>query len=231
MSDFLRLIGFIPRLSRSASRGAVSDVPSWMVSHMSQTRLSLLPSVHFTPLLPDLRKHLSLVTESINADNFASLLDEMMRGLILSTFERVNASEGSIWLHEKVSSTIAVAFNSGSHSEEIVGRFRQPDSSGIISMVFANELPFVENRISEHSNHDKTLDSMLNLQTQSLIATPFQFLSACRGVISCVQLQGGNDAVKISGFNEADLSSVRQCSIILGRLIDATVLKAVIGMT
>ena len=198
---------------------------------MSEPRLSLLPAARFVPLVPDLRRHLALVAESITAGNLASILDGSMRRLISSTFEHVKASEGSVWLHDSTSNSLIVAYNTGPNSDKLVSKFKQPLTAGIISMVFTSEQSFVENHVYQNSQHSKTLDSMLQLRTESMIVTPFYFLGACQGVISCVQLKAAQDSGATAGFSEHDLAAVRHAAVVLGKLVDAAVLRAVVGLS
>jgi len=197
---------------------------------MSPPRLSLLPATAIAPFLPDLKKHLSAVAEGVTADNLSSLLDGVMTRLITGTFERIGASEGSIWLHDNTRNSLVMAFNTGSNAEALVGKFSQPLTAGIISMVFANEQGFVENHVFRNSQHDKTLDTKLRLRTESMIATPFYFLAACRGIISCVQLQQPNAHHEARGFSEQDLLAVRHTATILGKLLDERILRIVVGL-
>jgi len=199
---------------------------------MRQSQLSLLPAGKFVALVPELRRHLALVAESITAQNFASILDESMRRLIAVTFDQISASEGSIWLHDNSDSSLVIALNTGPNAEKLVGHFRQPLSAGIVSMVFSSEQSFVENEVYKNSQQDKSLDSMLNLRTESMIATPFYFLAECRGVITGVQLQASDttEQALFSGFSQRDLAAVRHLAALLGRLVDDAVLRAVVGL-
>jgi len=198
---------------------------------MRETRLTFLPDERFTTLLPALDESLASMGRSITADNFASLLDETMRRVLHMAFKQAAADEGTVWLVEDATKTLAAAYNTGPNAEKLVGRFKQPLSAGLISMVFASEQPFIENEIFKNPEQDKSLDSMLQLQTYAMIATPVYFLNACRGVISCVQLAvPGSTAPLPRGFHESDEAAVRHCASTLGRLIDYRVLRAALGL-
>ena len=198
---------------------------------MPETRLTLLPSDRFSALLPALEERLDAIGRSITAENFASTLDGTMRRVIHSAFEDAGASEGTVWLLEVATQTLAPAYNTGPSPEKLVGRFKQPLSAGLISMVFASEQPFLENDVWRNSSQDKSLDSMLSVQTLAMIAVPFYFLSACRGVLSCVQLKLlGSGAATSPGFNEMDKSRVLHAATTLGRLIDYHVLRTTLGL-
>ena len=198
---------------------------------MDETRLTLLPDESFAPLLPVLRARLELVGQSIVPRNFPSILDAVMRQVMHKAIEGAGGTEGSVWLADQSSESLVIVYNTGTNSEKLVGRFNQPLDSGLISMVFASEQAFVENQVFRNSNQDKSLDSMLGLQTQAMIAIPFYFLEACRGVISCVQLtRAGSGGTSPSGFDAADEAIIRNAAVILGRLIDHWALRTTVGL-
>ena len=197
---------------------------------MQERRLTLLPCDRFTPLLPVLRESLALTGQSITAENFASILDGTMRQLMHFAFQEAGANEGTIWLVEESTRTLVPAYNTGPSSERLVGRFKQPLSAGLISMVFASEQPFLENQVLENSGQDKSLDSLLRVQTLAMIAVPFYFLETCRGVVSCVQLRmPGTNQPASPGFDERDKARVVHAVMTLGRLIDYRLLQAALG--
>jgi hypothetical protein len=198
---------------------------------MPETRLTLLPCNRFTVLLPALHESLASIGRSITAENFASMLDRTMQRVIRSAFEDAGASEGTIWLVEEATRTLAPAYNTGPRAEGLVGRFKQPLGAGLISMVFVSEQPFLENQVFQNSSQDKSLDSLLSVQTMAMIATPFYFLEACRGVVSCVQLKiPGASEPTSPGFDESDKARVLHAAITLGRLIDHRLLRAALGL-
>jgi hypothetical protein len=197
---------------------------------MTETRLTLLPDAQFAALRPQLAGRLTATAESITPANFASLLDETMQREIQFAFRQVGATEGTIWLVEAASEALVPAYNTGPHAHKMVNQFRQPLDSGLISMVFASEQPFLENEVWQNAQQDKSLDAALNVQTHAMIAVPFYFLGACRGVVSCVILKipgaGDPPAVRFDGMAKA---RVQHAATLLGRLIDYSVLQAVLG--
>ena len=150
-----------------------------------------------------LRESLASIGRSITAKNFASILDGTMRQLLHFAFEDAGASEGTVWLVEEATRTLVPAYNTGPDPDRVVGRFKQPLSAGLISMGFASEQPFLENQVLQNSRQDKSLDSLLSVQTLAMIAVPFYFLETCRGVVSCVQLRKpGTSGAASVGFDD-----------------------------
>jgi len=198
---------------------------------MDDSRLTLLPDQSLAPLLPALQGRLAQVGHSINAQNFSSLLDGTMRQLIDGAIDAVGASEGSIWLTDEAGENLVIAYNTGPSAQQLVGKFKQPLTSGLVSMVFSSEQSFIENEVYENSLQDKTLDSKLKVRTYAMIAVPFYFLDACRGVASCVQLispESESEADK--GFFEDHELDFRNAVVTLGRLIEHWAIKRTIGL-
>ena len=197
---------------------------------MDESRLTLLPDQTLGPLLPALQGRLLSVGRSINARNFRSILDMAMRQLFDGVVDQVDATEGSIWLLEQQNLTIA--YNTNPKSQHLVGKFKQPLSSGLLSMVFSNEQSFIENEVFRNIQQDKTLDSMLQVRTYAMIAVPFYFLQECRGVASCVQLisNATPEAASPNGFDGVHEAMFRNGSMVLGRLIDYWVVTRAIGL-
>jgi hypothetical protein len=198
---------------------------------MDELRLTLLPDSALAPLFPALQARLSAVGRSIKARNFGSILDGTMKQLFDGVVETVGATEGSIWLHEEGTESLTIAYNTGANSPKLIGKFKQPLNAGLISMVFSSEQSFVENQVFDNSSQDKTLDSILKVRTHAMIAVPFYYLDACRGVASCVQLVSSvSSAVSTKGFNENHEKAFRNASVILGRLIEHWATRKTIGL-
>ena len=99
---------------------------------------------------------------------------------------------------------------------------------GIISMVYAQEQPYCENRIGESAGHDDTLDRKISERTTAMIAVPFYFAFGLRGVISCVQLAGR--PAECDGFRSGDVEIVARATNLVERLIDGALLTALLGL-
>jgi hypothetical protein len=202
-----------------------------LLKNMDDTRLTILADPTFAPLLPTLHGRLELVGQSITAQNFASILDDTMKHVLQKAIEGVGGTEGSVWLLDQASDSVTIAYNTGPNSGTLTGQFKQPLSSGLISMVFSMEQPFVENEVYKNSGQNKTLDSKLGVRTYAMIAVPFYFLDTCRGVISCVQLTHPDVEDKgLRGFDDNHGHVLRYASGTLGRLIDHWAIRKTIGL-
>jgi hypothetical protein len=145
--------------------------------------------------------------------------------------EGVGATEGSIWLADQAAENLTIAYNTGPNSQKLVGKFKQPLTSGLVSMVFSSEQTFIENEVFKNAFQDKTLDSALEVRTYAMIAVPFYFLDACRGVASCVQLVSPvSEAASPKGFDGHHELAFRNAIIILGRLIEHWAIRRTIGL-
>jgi hypothetical protein len=197
---------------------------------MEDNRLTLLPDENLAEFVPALEGRIVAIGRSVTPANFASLLDETMRQVIHLSVSLVGATEGTIWLVDQAHQSLIAAYNTGPNSEKLVGTFKQSLSSGLISMVFASEHSFLENEVFKDPQLDKSLDTFLNVRTTAMIATPFYYLRACRGVFSCVRLSAPGSTDPTPSFTERDSTLIHHASIILGRLIDLSVLNTTVGL-
>lgn len=165
--------------------------------------------------------------EDIHAAEFTQLLDPLLRDVLARGFAEAGAHEGTVWIVDATGQFLEPAFNNGPYAAQMVGHFQQPLNTGLISMVFATEQSFLENDVAKNAQQSKLLDSKLNVQTAALIAVPFQFLNACRGVVSCVQLAtpGGHPA----GFRLEQISGIQRCAALVAQLIEYRLLSRTVG--
>jgi hypothetical protein len=98
-------------------------------------------------------------------------------------------------------------------------------------MVLASEQPFLENEVHKNASQSKLLDSRLKVQTHAMIAVPFHFVHACRGVISCVQLKRSAADADPAGFRPEHLAAVQRSSALLSQLIEYHLLSRAVGWT
>ena len=193
-------------------------------------RCVILPDARFVSLKAALGERLNAVAATIRPENFASLLDPLMLDVLQRGFADATAQEGSIWLLDPPGNHLVPAWNNGAKAAEFVCRFRQPLDRGIISMVFASEQPFVENKVYQNQVFDPELDRRLGLRTCALIAAPFYFLKGCRGIISCVQVKAlGEDVPDPEGFSPPHLAAVQRTSAMLSRLLEFRLLGSTVG--
>lgn len=203
---------------------------------MTPVRPNFLPDKRLLPLRSALDEHLGKIAASITPEIFPGLCDAMILKIMNDAFSAVSAQEGSIWIIDQARQNLVVSYNSGARADEIVG-FKQPLSASIVSMVVANEHGFVENEVFKNSVHSPKLDERLKTVTYAMIAAPFYYLNACRGVISCVQLIDAamRDTVltkssqKPRGFGIKDLAVIQSAASIMKNLIDYKLLKITVG--
>ena len=169
------------------------------------------------------------VARAITPENFASLLDPLMREVLQQGFTAAGAHEGTLWLLDANAQNLVPAFNTGPSAQKIVNHFRQPLASGVISMVLASEQPFIENEVFKNTRQSKLLDAALLVQTYALIAVPFYFLKNCCGVISCVQLKTpGSQAPDPPGFAPSALIPIQTATTLISRLLEYRVLSSTV---
>jgi len=203
-------------------------------------RLNILPNPALLLHKAELGKQLQEIAARIRADQFADLLDPVVRRTLERGFADAGADEGTIWLLDQTGKNLVPVFNTGPDADRFVGQFRQPLGTGLISMVFASEQPFLENEVGRNERQSKLLDSLLQVQTCAMVAVPFYFQRQCRGVISSVRLRRSGQRLLTSsptgeaqtgpeGFRREHLASVQQVSALLTRLIDLQLLSRAVG--
>lgn len=191
------------------------------------SRLNILPDPAFLNLKPVLSERLERIAATLQPEQFASLLDPLMRQTIEHGFAEAGADEGTVWLLDQVGENLVPAWNSGPHAGQLVGKFKQPLKAGLICMVFSSEQPFLENEVWKNSRQSKLLDSMLEVQTSAMIAVPFYFLRACRGVVSCVRLTKPES--ETPGFLPEHLTHVQRAAAILSQLVELRLISSTVG--
>jgi len=192
-------------------------------------RCNILPEPRFAPLKSILLERLGQIGAAIQPENFCSLLDALMREVLQQAFADAGADEGSVWLLDDAAEHLIIAHNTGPNASRVVGQFKQPVHSGLIGMVFASEQPFIENEVYKNSRQNKTLDELLSCRTSALLAAPFYFLDACRGIVSAVQLEQPDSPETRDGFDPDHLAAVQRASALLGRLIEFRLLSDTVG--
>ena len=196
-------------------------------------RLNILPDPAFLDLKSVLSERLERIAGGIHPEQFASLLDPLMRQTLEHGFAEAGADEGTVWLLDHAGEFLVPAWNSGPHADKLVGKFKQPLKAGLICMVFSSEQPFLENEVWKNSRQSKLLDSMLEVQTSAMIAVPFYFLRACRGVVSCVKLDKASrsapGATDSNGFHPEHLTHVQRATAVLSQLVELKLLSCTVG--
>jgi len=191
-------------------------------------RLNLLPDPAFLELKTLLSQRLERIAGGLHPEQFASLLDPLMRLIVKRGFVEAGADEGTVWLLDPGAECLALAYNTGPNSAKMIGKFKQPLSAGLICMVFASEQPFLENEVWKNAAQSKLLDTQLGVQTCAMIAVPFYLLRACRGVVSCVQLKRDGTQPP-PGFRPEHLASVEQAAALLSQLLEYRLLSRTVG--
>ena len=205
----------------------------------SAQRLNLLPDRSFLDLKPALVERLERIGAGLRAEQFASALDPLMRQVLDRGFAEAGAHEGTVWLLDANEHHLVPAYNNGPNAHRMVGRFKQPLSAGLICMVFASEQPFLENEVQANALQSKLLDSALAVRTTAMLAVPFSFLRAPRGVISCVQLENTRAGKGSSGapppppaapgFRPEHLAGLQLAATLVAQLLEFRLLSRAVG--
>jgi len=194
-------------------------------------RTNICPDPRFADMKADLMDRLARVAASVQPENFASLMDPLMQDTLQRGFVEAGAHEGTVWLLDRSGEFLLPAYNTGPNAERFVGRFKQPLNAGLICMVFASEQPFVESEVHKNCHQSRLLDKTLGVQTYALVAVPFYYLGACRGVVSCVQLKNSaHSETDPAGFTSTALKAVHGAATTLSRLLELRLISLTLGL-
>ena len=159
-----------------------------------------------------------------------ALFDVGVGEVLSKTFSEAHADEGTVWWLDEPIGALVPIWNNGPDADAFVGRFCQPLSAGLISMVLASEQPFVENAVPDCSGQDPRLDTELGVRTQALIAVPLLLFRRCLGVVSCVQLARSSPApTPRAGYVGDDLRRVLKGVSLATRLLEHRVMNHALG--
>ena len=204
---------------------------------MTPVRANFLPDPALQAMRGPIQDYLSKIALQITPANFASLCDQTALVLLKDSFRHIGADEGSIWIIDTEHKNLVVAYNSGDQREEILGH-KQVLSEGFVSMVAATEQPIIENRVYRNAQHSPQLDRKLGFTTYAMMIVPLYFARQLRGVISCVQLvktrlerdQDPPEDRRPAGFVPADLAVLRATAIVVGHMVDYTLVCTATGL-
>ena len=190
--------------------------------------MTVLPDERLLALRPELLAALRDAAREVSGGAFAEFFDAPMRSLLVETFDRAGAHEGTVWLLDTERAALIPRYNSGPHAERFVGTFRQSVRAGMIGMVAATEQPVCENEVCKNERQDRTLDEQLQLRTWAMLAVPFYFFGELRGVISCVQFQSTDSTP--AGFSGEHLHGLQLTAGVLTRLIEHRLFALCLGL-
>ncbi len=115
--------------------------------------------------------------------------------VLQSLFMRIGAHEGTVWLLDDASENLIPEWNSGPSANHFVGKFQQPLTSGLISLVCITGQAICENEVYQHAGQDPRLDQQLGVKTCSMIAVPVRVGGEVLGIVSCVRLKAAGDNI------------------------------------
>ena len=134
----------------------------------------------------------------------------MRTELLRQSFAAIGASEGTIWQLDETRAELVPIWNSGPNAKAFVETYRQPLSTGLISLVCVTEQALCENEVYRHAGQDPTLDRQLGVLTCAMIAVPLRLRGETIGVVSCVKLKADPEASDPPPFTAADLACVQE---------------------
>ncbi len=144
-------------------------------------------------------------------------LTSIFSDVLAKTLIAISAHEGTLWLLDDEMQNLVPSWNSGPKAKSFVGKFQQPLTSGLISLVCVTGQAICENEVYQHAGQDPRLDQQLRLKTCSMIAVPVRVDGDIRGIVSCVRLKpAGENIPDPPPFSTDDLRTVIEAVESLG---------------
>jgi hypothetical protein len=191
-------------------------------------RLTLLPDPRLTSVAPLLEERLEMTGRHVAAENFASLLDSLMKRMLADAFEDAKAHEGLVWLLEPGGQELTVAWQTGPATRDWIGT-RMP-ATGLHGLVLASQQPHCANQLYSNPQHDRELDRRLGGVLCAEIIVPFYIARQLKGVVAALQIKPGDAAPDPPGFDPEALEEIELLSTSLGRLLDYRLLCLALGV-
>lgn len=180
---------------------------------------------------PRLTQAMENLAATLQPMRFARLLDDVVRAQMDGTFQRIHASEGSLWLRDVAEKNLITVYNTGPHADRIVLEHLQPLDRGIVSMVYETGKPFLGADVHRSGKQDKTLDTALGVQTCAMVAVPLRFAGLTRGIVNAVKLKPAAstdpDPLPFAGDATQHMQLLAET---LERLIDLKLVRICLGL-
>jgi len=192
-------------------------------------RLTLLPDPRLTSLAPLLEERLETTGRHVVAENFASLLDPLMRRMLADAFEDARAHEGLIWLLEPDGKELTVAWQTGPATRDWPGT-RIPAGERLPGLVLASQQPHCANHLYTNPQNDHELERRLGGLLCAVVIVPFYIARQLKGVVMALQTKPDATANDPSGFDPEALEEIELLSTSLGRLLDYRLLCLALGI-
>lgn len=189
---------------------------------------SLLPSPEFEKLSSLLSDRIMRTAAALNVANFSQFLDPTMQNLLQRAFQNAGADEGAIWLVDAEGKNLVISHAWGTRAERVLG-YTQTLERGLVSMVFATEQPFCENKVYTNRLQARSLDEKLGVLTCSMIAVPLVFAKGLRGIVSCIKVKTGADEPDPPDFAPNSLGEIQFAAHVLGKLIEFELVGVITG--
>ena len=191
-------------------------------------RPSLLPSPEFEKLSPLLSDRVMRTAAALTAANFGEFLDPTMQNLLQRSFQNAGAHEGAVWLVDGDGKDLVICHAWGARAQRVLG-YAQTLERGLVSMVFATEQPYCENKVYTNRLQARSLDEKLGVLTCSMIAVPLVFAKGLRGIMSCIKVKTGADEPDPPGFAPESLGEIQFAAHVLGKLIEFELVSVITG--
>jgi hypothetical protein len=177
-----------------------------------------------------LERRLEMTGRHIAAGNLGSLLDALMRRMLLDAFDDARAHEGLVWLLEPGARELTVAWQTGAATRNWTGSMRLPAGSGLQGLVLASQQAHCANQLYANPQHDRELDRRIGGILCAEIIVPLYIARQLKGLVVALQVKPDDAAEDPDGFDLQCLEEIELLAASFGRLLDYRLLCTALGI-
>lgn len=145
--------------------------------------------------------------EDLSLKELHALCDHEVRGLLADFLPLVNASEMAIWAKDPAGPHLVPILDTLGPCGPVEMKITQPLTSGIVSQVYREQAPFLDQGLWRSKAQSPLVDRALRQSTLHELCVPFRLADHPLGVLCAVQLSDSiHQAPARWGFTPQDLA-------------------------
>ena len=139
-----------------------------------------------------------------------ALCDDPVRSLLAEFLPLIHASELAVWVKDPAADQLIALLDTLGPGGPVELKITQPLSSGIVSQVFREQSPFLDEGVWRSKTQSPLVDQALRQSTLHEMCVPFHLVGHPLGVLCAVQLSDSiHQAPARWGFTRADLAILK----------------------
>lgn len=145
--------------------------------------------------------------ETLPIEKLHALCDHEVRSLLAEFLPLVNASEMALWVKDPAGPHLVPILDTLGPAGPVEMKVTQPLTSGIVSQVYREQTPFLDQGLWKSKAQSPLIDKALRQSTLHELCVPFHLAGHPLGVLCAVQLSDSiHQAPARWGFTPQDLA-------------------------